>query len=70
MLAAMPTADDNRITTQLRVESELWERVKANARRQRMSANAYACNALERAVNADEYPQGGSPADRINDGGG
>jgi predicted HicB family RNase H-like nuclease len=40
--------------TELRIEADLWERAQAQARRLRMSANAYVCNAVEKAVLQDE----------------
>lgn len=55
LMAANPTDPaDRRKITQLRVEPDLWERVTRQARRSRMSANAYVCNALEAVVTVDE----------------
>lgn len=54
MLATMPETEEDRTSTQLRIETALWERAKAQARRRRMSVNAYVCTAVERLVEHDE----------------
>jgi predicted HicB family RNase H-like nuclease len=56
---ALPMAEteppaDTRVTTQLRIEADLWHRARELARKKRMSANSYACAAIEAAVRADE----------------
>lgn len=61
MLGAMPDTTEEtktkRLITQLRVEPELWERIKEQARRRRMSANNYVLVAAERMVIEDEKAQ-------------
>lgn len=55
MLAPMPaTPEPKRTITQLRVEPDLWQRIKDQAKRRRMSANSYVLAAVERQVVADE----------------
>jgi predicted HicB family RNase H-like nuclease len=54
MLATMPETEEDRTSTQLRIETALWERAKAQAKRRRMSVNAYVCAAVERLVEHDE----------------
>jgi predicted HicB family RNase H-like nuclease len=57
MLQPMPRRDEPtepKTATQLRVETSLWEKAKVQARRRRMSYNAYVCLALENQVAADE----------------
>lgn len=59
MLATMPTEETEEtatriITTQIRVKSNLWKRVRSMAGRQLKSANTYVSEALEKQVAADE----------------
>lgn len=61
MLAPMTQTNsdpDKVVTTQLRIESPLWERVKVVSARRRMSRNAYVCAAVERQVQEDEKALG------------
>lgn len=57
MLAAMPTTPEpkeERKSTQIRVEVDLWERARNQAKRRRQTLNAYILSALERQVAEDE----------------
>jgi predicted HicB family RNase H-like nuclease len=49
-----PAVEERRITSQIRVEPELWARAREAAKRRRMSLNSYLLVALERQVEEDE----------------
>lgn len=53
-MAAEPEEPKKKLITQLRVEPDLWERVKSQAVRRRLSANSYVLLAVETAVTTDE----------------
>ncbi len=57
MLATMAETSEpkeKKKLTQLRVEPDLWERIKSAAKRRRMSANQYVLLATETQLQADE----------------